>query len=109
AYLGNIPQAIDNQAPAFEPLRPLWSLQIEEQYYLLFPAVVALCSRRQLRAALIGCVLGALALRVGLTLVFGESSRLACYLLMPCRMNSLAIGGLLAIGVRVPGKLALLS
>ena len=44
----------------------LWTLATEEQFYLLWPALLALAfRRRQLRAALVGaavvCVLGAVA------------------------------------------------
>lgn len=38
---------------------PLWSLQVEEQFYLLFPVAVLFLSRAHLRRLLIICVVAA--------------------------------------------------
>lgn len=72
---------------------------MEEQFYLLFPAIVALLPMRILRRFLIACVAAALLLRTGITLVIPQGA-LACYVLMPCRMDELALGGLVAIMMR---------
>ena len=40
-------------------LTPLWSLQVEEQFYVLFPLVVSLLSIQNLRRMLVGCVIAA--------------------------------------------------
>ena len=75
---------------------PLWSLQIEEQFYLLYPLVVARLSRRSLWRLLICCVVAAPLLRSCVLLIWRDHA-LACYVLMPCRMDSLALGGLVAL------------
>jgi peptidoglycan/LPS O-acetylase OafA/YrhL len=95
-YLGNIRAAWVHGGPPVFSFAPLWSLQIEEQYYLLFPLAVALLSMQALRRFLIGCVVIAPLLRSYLTL-FVPGSAESCFVLMPCRMDALALGGLLAV------------
>ena len=55
-YAGNLRQAWLAQWPPVLSFSPLWSLQIEEQYYLLFPWVVYALSRRNLWRVLIACI-----------------------------------------------------
>ncbi len=98
-YCGNIRAALQNAWPPTYFYNPLWSLQVEEQFYLLYPAVVALCSRRGLRNVLIGCVAAAPVLR-GVSLLLWPQNRIAPYVLTPCRMDALALGGLVAIAAR---------
>jgi peptidoglycan/LPS O-acetylase OafA/YrhL len=87
--------------PPIFSFAPLWSLQVEEQFYLLYPLVVLLFSRPNLARFLLSCVLIAPAIRSCL-LLFVPGSLTACYVLMPCRMDALALGGLVAIMMRVP-------
>ncbi len=80
-------------------MTPLWSLQVEEQFYLTFPFLVAVLPRKALARVLIASVFAALMLRVGL--VFARPANITgTYVLMPCRMDSLAMGGLIAIARR---------
>ena len=94
-YLGNIQTFLQNSWPGASLLTPLWSLQVEEQYYLSFPFVVKL-GRRRLAWILAGCVIGAPMLRVALA-VFLPHNMMGAYTLMPCRIDALAMGGLVAI------------
>jgi peptidoglycan/LPS O-acetylase OafA/YrhL len=80
----------------------LWSLSVEEQYYLIWPLVVHFCSRQNLKRVSIAMIVAAPLIRVGLVLM---DERVAAFMLMPSRMDSLAIGGLLAMWSLEPGGL----
>jgi len=79
----------------------LWSLAVEEQFYLVSPLVVRLFSRRNLGVFLVTVIVGAPLLRVALlrgTHIHGQ----LVYVLMPCRADSLAVGMLAALLWREP-------
>jgi peptidoglycan/LPS O-acetylase OafA/YrhL len=81
-----------------------WSLAIEEHFYLLWPLVVLSLSRRGLVRLCLGVMAAGLALRIGLAL--GGVSELSISVLTPCRIDTLCVGGLLAVLVREEGGLA---
>lgn len=72
----------------------LWSLAVEEQFYIIWPIVVLGCSVRALRRVCVAGIILALAFRVLLHL---QNTGLAIYVLMPTRMDALLVGGWLAI------------
>jgi peptidoglycan/LPS O-acetylase OafA/YrhL len=75
-----------------------WSLAVEEQFYLFWPLLVWLCSRRILAFVCVTCVIGALALRIWAFDLGAD--HLVSYTLMPMQMDNLAIGALGALAVR---------
>jgi len=81
-----------------------WSLAIEEQFYLMWPLVVATLGRKALLRVCAGLVV--LAPLSRLALFAGGASPLAAYVLTPARLDTLAIGALLAIASRSPGGLS---
>lgn len=92
AYLGTYMHGI---------LGVCWSLAIEEQFYLIWPAVIYLCSRKAaIRVCVILLVL-ALAWRLALQFVF-QANHVAVYVSTPSRMDALAAGALLALVMRRP-------
>jgi peptidoglycan/LPS O-acetylase OafA/YrhL len=98
-FTQNIGVALGQLQPS--SLGALWSLGVEEQFYLGFSLLVALISPRKLPYAFI--LLAALAplLRVGL---FGANrvECIACYVLTPTRADSLLLGALGAYALRQP-------
>ncbi len=84
-----------------------WSLAIEEQFYALFPFVVRHANRRLVRI-LIGGIAGATLLRIGCYWYF-RGDDFASYVWMPCRLDSLCMGGLLACTLRMPAARLWLS
>lgn len=83
-----------------DPARTItWSLAIEEQFYLLWPALVLWTSARWLRRLCVAILVGAIALRAALLLGGAEH----VYFLTPCRLDALAAGALLAV-VPLPTK-----
>jgi peptidoglycan/LPS O-acetylase OafA/YrhL len=85
-----------------------WSLAIEEQFYLIWPAVVLLCGRRGLAVVCLTLIGTALLLR-GAYVWAGDYYYWTVYTLTPCRWDGLALGGLLALAYRTPGWRARLA
>jgi peptidoglycan/LPS O-acetylase OafA/YrhL len=98
-YVGNIRTAITGTWPPFPGYGPLWTLQVEEQFYLFFPLVVALVPRRILRNLLLACVFLSPALRILLYFLYPTNTTVE-YVLLPCHCEGLALGGLIAIRFR---------
>jgi peptidoglycan/LPS O-acetylase OafA/YrhL len=75
-----------------------WSLAVEEQFYLVWPAFVLILSRRRL---VYGCF-SAIALAVALRLFFSwyGADWNTIYRVTPMRLDALALGGLGAIALR---------
>jgi peptidoglycan/LPS O-acetylase OafA/YrhL len=101
AFLGNIPTAISGQWPrgCGQALIPLWSLQIEEQFYLLWPFLVHRISLAALTRVLIGLCCFSTLLRLVLYWRYPENE-LVQYVLLPCHLEGLAMGSWLAIRYR---------
>ncbi|SMG02233.1 O-antigen acetylase [Burkholderia singularis] len=80
-----------------DSLNVLWSLAVEEQFYLLWPFVVLLCPIRVLAWIAGALIVAAPAMRAIVTPWF--SSSWPVYYLTPFRMDLLAAGALLAIAI----------
>lgn len=75
-----------------------WSLAVEEQFYLLWPLLIYLLPRRAAMRVCLGCIVGAPAIRI--MLLLAGIGNPAAYVLMPCRVDALAVGGWLALAQR---------
>ncbi len=100
-FLGNIPTALIG----FEPLGaggafiPLWSLQVEEQFYLLYPLLIRKLPLQTITRVLFGLACFSVVLRVVLYWLF-PTNHLVQYVLLPCHMEGLAIGAWVALRFR---------
>lgn len=75
----------------------LWSLAVEEQFYLVWPFVVLLAPRRWLGWAVAATIPLAMAYRAAMVLVFGGAEYgPAPLVLMPAQLDALGAGALLA-------------
>lgn len=75
-------------------LSHLWSLAVEEQFYLVWPAIILLCRRCRLPAIFVGGIITAIIFRV---MMYDPPLHLG-RLLMPGSLDSFSIGALLAYG-----------
>jgi peptidoglycan/LPS O-acetylase OafA/YrhL len=99
AYVGNIPLAARGAQPPIAGFIPLWSLQIEEQFYLLFPWMVYHLRVSRLRRLLWAMVVVSPILRIVFYFAIPDNA-FPQQVLLPCRMEGFALGGLIAIRFR---------
>ena len=79
--------------------RHFWSLAVEEQFYLAWPFIVWALSPLALRRLCVSLVVGAALVRVA---CYEADVALWGYVLTPARMDTLAIGALIAVQARRP-------
>lgn len=101
-YLGNVPEAMTGHDTPFL-VGVLWSLAIEEQFYLLFPLLVALLDRRRLVRLLVAVLAIAPIVRLITMLAFPHNERMQ-YLATPARVDVIAVGCLVAVLTREPAR-----
>ena len=95
-FIGSVDYFAATSSPS--PFLHFWSLSVEEQFYLVWPALIVLLtwrgggSRRIIAALLIG-VVASFALSMWLT----DASPARAFYLLPTRVWQLGIGGLLAL------------
>ena len=92
------------------PFLHFWSLAIEEQFYLVWPALFLLVARRgDLRRRLTVTLVAVVALSFAANLVVTDIAANWAFYSLPTRAWELGLGGLLAIGAdqlaRVPGRI----
>lgn len=83
-------------------LKHLWSLAVEEHFYLLFPVSVLLLKRPSLTRLLIVLILVSILTRIWLTL---NGYIVASFVITPCRLDGFSVGALLALQLRDGAKL----
>jgi peptidoglycan/LPS O-acetylase OafA/YrhL len=79
-------------------LRNLWSLAVEEHFYLIWPTVFYLLGRKRAAQVLVAILIISPILRLAFTPIF--KSYIPIYFLTPFRLDGLAAGALAAILVR---------
>jgi peptidoglycan/LPS O-acetylase OafA/YrhL len=98
-YLGNVKVALNGSWPPVAGFTPLWSLQVEEQFYLLLPFVIRNVRRNVLVRSLSTAVVLSPLIRIAIYL-WNPANRYAQYVLLPCHMEGLAWGALIALRFR---------
>ena len=101
-YSQNILIALQNWSGSAYPTQHLWSLAVEEQFYLLWPLAALLMTPANLRRTAVACIVVAEMCRLGFLLHvdYGPVN----YVLLPMRMDTLAAGAFLACIYRDPGS-----
>ncbi len=102
SYLTNVRLAVTGDWQSVPPFTEhLWSVAVEEQFYLLWPILVWRFATPTLRRVCLGAMLAALSIRIAL--VADGVNDLAPYMLVFTRMDSLMIGAWLALSRVRPG------
>lgn len=78
----------------------LWSLAVEEQFYLLWPILVVAMRPRTLTYVCLGLILSAIVTRALLVHHHSAVAEQAAYTFLVARWDALAVGALLALAVR---------
>ena len=94
-YVSNWIQPFNLGIPGFSHL---WSLAVEEQFYLLWPLVAWLLPRHRFRTACVGLIVVTPLIRLGLRLVGLPEA--TAYMFTVARWDALAAGALVAVLVR---------
>lgn len=100
-YLGNFLMAFGGWEALPGHTTHLWSLAVEEQFYLIWPFAIFLLPRARKYQLCVGVIIGAWCLRAALHLWWPDGT--PGYVLLPARADALAAGGLLALEVRREG------
>ncbi|MDQ2931330.1 MAG: acyltransferase [Gemmatimonadota bacterium] len=98
SYMVNNLIALRDWSSITLPTGHLWSLALEEQFYLLWPFVVLAISTKSLRRTAIGCIVVAELIRL-MFVITGASGQVN-FVLLPTRMDLLAAGAFLACAYR---------
>jgi peptidoglycan/LPS O-acetylase OafA/YrhL len=98
-YVSNL-QILFPAWPRPEPLSHFWSLAVEEQFYLFWPAVVLVTSRKGLIRTCVAFMIISVALRIWLQTT--SINPTAGYRITPARLDTLGTGALLALLARDP-------
>jgi len=97
-YAGNLREAFTSIYPAYI-LAPLWSLAIEEQFYITFPAIVRSINRERLWKLLCFLILFAPLFRTVFAILYPALYRMP-YLGSFSRLDVISLGCLIAVGFR---------
>lgn len=100
SYLANWAQPFGGLVPS---LGHFWSLGVEEQFYIAWPALVLLLRERSLAILCAAMALGALAVRATFFLIYApDTAGSAAYDFTIARCDALASGALVAVLARHP-------
>jgi peptidoglycan/LPS O-acetylase OafA/YrhL len=102
AYLSNFYFAFHPHGTEItEPYLHLWSLSVEEQFYLLWPLIALTTPRRRLHAIIWSGIVGALLFRIAAGLYWGNPA--TTRYLTPSNFDALGIGALIAYAYHYRG------
>lgn len=106
SYASNYPTGLWGWGVLPHPVRHVWSLAIEEQFYLVWPLLIYRLPRERLMVVCLVVAGLGWALRAFLV---GADLPIAGYVWTPARLGPLALGGWIALAARNPNHLRRIS
>lgn len=86
--------------PEIRPLLHIWSLGVEEQFYVLFPLLLMLILKRRALAPHVGKILSTISvISLGLAIALTPIKGVFSFFMLPTRAWELILGGLLAVAL----------
>lgn len=79
-----------------KPLLHLWSLGIEEQFYLIWPIIVGLCFRLRISILKIAIAIAILTFGINIAIIFTDANPASAFYLPQARFWELMVGAILA-------------
>jgi peptidoglycan/LPS O-acetylase OafA/YrhL len=95
AYLLSLGDVMAYIRPSADILQPLWSLAVEEHFYIVWPIALRLLPVRNLVTGLVSLIILEPLVRAAMSMVIHQWQLV--YYLTPFRLDGLALGSLLAI------------
>jgi peptidoglycan/LPS O-acetylase OafA/YrhL len=96
-YLVSLGNVVDCTRFNIIALQHLWSLSVEEHYYLFWPFAILLLPKRQLQRLLVAIVIVVPLLRFVFTYLLPGRNSDPIYMLTPFRIDGIALGSFLAL------------
>jgi peptidoglycan/LPS O-acetylase OafA/YrhL len=96
-YALGLANIVDMTHFSIYPIKHLWSLSVEEHYYLLWPLAVLRLRKTQLQWVLIAIIILVPLNRLLFTYLLAPGEPNAIYFLTPFRIDGIALGSLLAL------------
>jgi peptidoglycan/LPS O-acetylase OafA/YrhL len=93
-----------NEGASFQPLIHLWSLGLEEQFYVVWPLILVVAARLFGRSGIVWVMALTILVSLGLSVVVSPIAPIKAFFLLPTRMWEFAAGGILGLTTFSPSR-----
>ena len=93
-----------NEGASFQPLIHLWSLGLEEQFYVVWPLILVVAARLFGRRGIMWVMALTILVSLGLSVVLSPIAPIKAFYLLPTRMWEFAAGGILGLMTFNPSR-----
>jgi peptidoglycan/LPS O-acetylase OafA/YrhL len=90
----------------YSPFLHFWSLGVEEQFYLVWPAILLAVAWRRPRAGIVAALAAIAVVSFALNVAITDSNPAFSFYMLPTRAWQLAAGGMLALWTGAPARVA---